>query len=110
MSSLSNDGDLIRDFRGVARGQDEPGLRVDEVAAQGAAKKCLGQDGSVSEARLGVDLLLQLGPAVRTLKLVVEGLLFPRLPRELILVSFDESPRNLGIHFFERAHGVTVAG
>jgi hypothetical protein len=110
MSSRTNNGELIRDLCGIARRQDDSGLRVDEVPAQSTAKKSLWKERAVAEARLGIDFLLKLRLAVLAAELAVEGLLLLRFWCKLVLVSFDESPRNLRIHFFERTHGVTIAG
>jgi len=107
--SLPDDRNLFRHLGGVARGQDDLGLRVDEVPTEAAAQQGLCQQGIASEADLGVDLSVQPHLAAGALELSVERVLLFSFGKKLVLVSFDESKGQLGVHLFEHAHGARVA-
>lgn len=110
MTSLSDDGQGLRYLGRVSCAYDDAGFGVDEEPAQAAAKECFGEDRSLPEAGLGVDLFLELSLAARAPELSVERVLDPGFWSQLIFVPFDEPKSQFGIHLFEHAHDAIVAG
>ena len=109
MTLATDDGYLFGNLGGITRGQDDPGLRIDEVSTHPASKKRPCKKSLSSEACRCIDLLLQLNTAGGAGKLTVESLLDLDLGCELVLVSFDETTCKFGVHLFDYTHEARVA-
>ena len=98
---LPQDGDgLYRDLGGIPEVHYDIGMGLDAVAAITAAQYGTWQDISFSKDRPRIKFLHELAAASGAYKSVVESISFLDCWGEHVSVTFNESPRYLGVHLF----------
>jgi hypothetical protein len=95
-----------RDLGRITGGDDDVGVRIDDVLTVLAAQKGAREDVLSRSSRASV-LANEIAATARTLKLSVEGVLSFGGWSENVFISLDKPPGELGVHLLEHAAMVT---